>query len=154
MRWLTMRHAVGMGLFACIVALGLFMHTAKGVDDGVKPTVFINLTSGKEDLHAVTMSYQLAGHALEAGRKVVLFFNVRAPELVDGGLSREFQFRDNPPLREMLSDLIGRGAQVIVCPHCLEAMGVEESNLADGASVATAESLFGNLGQETVVFTY
>ena len=45
----------------------------------LSPVMVINLTSGAdEDLHSVTMAMQLAGHALDDGREVVLFFNVRA----------------------------------------------------------------------------
>ena len=41
------------------------------------PTVVFNVTSGKKDLHAVTMALQLAGHSMAVKRRVLLFFNVR-----------------------------------------------------------------------------
>ncbi|MBD3337056.1 MAG: hypothetical protein GF355_16195 [Candidatus Eisenbacteria bacterium] len=42
------------------------------------PLLLLNITSGaEEDPHTVTMALQLAGHALDDGRDVALFFNVR-----------------------------------------------------------------------------
>ncbi|UCH84707.1 MAG: hypothetical protein JSW50_03155, partial [Candidatus Latescibacterota bacterium] len=46
------------------------------------PIMFFSITSsGIEDTHAVTMALQLAGHALDDERKVVLFFNVRGVDV-------------------------------------------------------------------------
>jgi intracellular sulfur oxidation DsrE/DsrF family protein len=62
--------------------------------------------------------------------------------------------RDNPPIREMLADLAARGAQVLVCPHCMEVMGVHETDLIEGAQVASRQRLFAHLGPDAVVFSY
>jgi len=154
MERLKTRYTMAIPLLLCLLVLGAFMARAEGRGESAKPTLFINLTSGKEDLHAVTMAYQLAGHGLDAGREVVLFFNVRAPELVEFSLSEEFRLRDNLPLRDMLANLMKRGARVMVCPHCMGEMGVLESELVQGAEVAMRETLFAQLGPDAVVFTY
>ena len=154
MQRLTSRSALAITALACLATLGTFLHRAEGRGESAKPALLINITSGKEDLHAVTMAYQLAGHGLDAGREVVLFFNVRAPELAEFGLSEEFRLRDNPPLRLMLEDLMKRGVQVMVCPHCMHEMGVLDTELVPGAEVAMRETLFAHLGPDAVVFTY
>jgi len=118
------------------------------------PTVVINLTSGKEDLHKVTMAYQLANHALDAGREVVLFLNVRGPELGSKQLSSKLAFHQNPPIRKMLTDLVARGATVLACPTCMEVLSLNDTDLLDGIVVADREKLFGNLGLGSVVFSY
>lgn len=144
-----------------VVALGLAVTLAAQLPtraaneaDEPKPCLLLNLTSGKEDLHAVTMALQLAGHGLNDGRKVVLFLNVRAPEFADRELAADLRFRDNPPLKQMVADLVARGAQILVCPACAAVMDVSETELIPGAKFATRESLFGTLGPNTAVFTY
>lgn len=119
-----------------------------------KPSFVLNITSGQEDLHAVTMALQLAGHALNDGRDVTLFLNVRAPVLARKDLPETVVFKDNPPVRKMLADLMQRGARVLACPACMKVMGVGDDDLAPGIQKATRELLFGQLGPDAAVFSY
>ena len=62
---------------AALLALVVLLIAATGADrlqartagEEAKGTVLINITSGKEDLHAVTMALQLAVHALDGRGK-------------------------------------------------------------------------------------
>ena len=121
---------------------------------GMKSALVLNITSGPKDPHAVTMALQLAGHALDDERPVVIFLNVRAPVLASKKGPADLAFRDNPPIVKMLKDLMGRGATVLVCPHCMKAMGVTEADLIEGMQVASRETLFAQLGPNSVVFSY
>lgn len=144
--------------FVAAIALaasgGALLRDAYALQAQSKPSFMLNITSGKEDLHKVTMALQLAGHALDDGRDVTLFLNVRAPEFAHKNLSDTFVLRDNPPIKQMIADLMTRGAHVVVCPHCAEVMGVTEADLIPGAKLASRERLFGKLGPDAVVFTY
>jgi predicted peroxiredoxin len=118
------------------------------------PVMVFNVTSGaEEDPHAVTMALQLAGHALDDGRDVVLFFNVRAVRIPTKAFPEDLAFKDRP-IKALLTDLIARGAEAQICPHCMHALGVAEEDLVEGATVTDREKLFGRLGENTVVFTY
>ena len=137
----------------CLFA-GTGLQVVKGEDTGGKPAMVLNVTSGREDVHAVTMALQLAGHGLDDGREVVLFLNVRAADFARRDLSEAIAFGGNPPVKKMIAALIGRGARVLVCPHCAKVLGVAEDDIIDGARLATRESLFGALGTNSVVFSY
>jgi intracellular sulfur oxidation DsrE/DsrF family protein len=118
------------------------------------PVMVFNITSGAtEDAHAVTMALQLAGHALDDGRRVVLFFNVRGARVPTETLPADLAFHDQP-IRQLLTDLLQRGAQVQVCPHCMAALQVDREDLLPGVLVADREKLFGQLGANTAVFSY
>lgn len=120
----------------------------------VPPVLFLNITSGAEDdPHAVTMALQLAGHALDDGRDVVLFFNVRGVDVPTIDLPEDVAFGDRP-VRELLVELLDRGADVHVCPHCMKAMDIEAGDLIPGAIVTDRDKLFAKLGTNTVVFSY
>ncbi len=138
----------------CSVLIGAYAMRADGHGPDAKPIVVLNLTSGKEDLHSATMGLQLAGHALADGREVVLFFNVRAVELVTKKSNQHLSFGGNPPIGQMVEELLKGGAKAMVCPSCSKVMGVDEGDLMSGMKMATRESLFAKLGSGTVVFTY
>jgi predicted peroxiredoxin len=121
---------------------------------GEPQIMFFNIISGaEEDPHSVTMALQLAGHALDAGREVVLFFNVRGVGVPTTALADDLAFHA-APVKELLHDLMQRGAEVHVCPHCMAALDVKEADLVPGAIVTDREKLFARLGPETNVFTY
>jgi predicted peroxiredoxin len=150
----------GIGFLVIVMIAGLagslllVLESARAQSRTGKSTIVLNVTSGREDVHAVTMALQLANHALDDGRAAVLFLNVRAPDLARRDLPDSLVLRGNPPIRRMVAELITRGAAVLVCPSCAKVMGVNRDNLIEGAAFATRESLFGALGPNAVVFTY
>ena len=152
------RTAKGVLVLAAVAAIGLGFalneRAALAQQNEAKGLILFNVTSGQDDLHAATMAMQLAGHALDDGRKVVIFLNVRAPVFASKKAEGELAFLNNADVPTMLKALMKRGAELLVCPHCMEAMKVTEADLIDGAEVATRESLFGPLGPNAVVFSY
>ncbi len=97
-------------------------------------TVFFSVTSdANEDPQAVDMAMKLAGFSLEEGRHVVMFFNVKGVKIPSNALADDFAFQEDKPIKTQLADLIQRGVDVHVCPICMKALGVEESDLIDGA---------------------
>jgi len=120
-----------------------------------KPTLVINLTSGTEDLHAVVMGLHFAEHGLADGREVVIFFNVKAPPLARKELSDTVKFKEMPPVRAMIADLLKQGAKMVVCPMCAEITGVEADQLAPGIDmIEDRKQIFDHMHFNSVVFTY
>jgi predicted peroxiredoxin len=138
-----------------VAGIGYMAYSARAEEQaGRKGAMVINLTSGKEDVHAVNMALELAGHALDDGREVVVFLNVRAPELGSKDLPATWGLAGKPPISEMMSKLMKRGAVFLCCPSCMQVLGVKEADLADGVKLASKESLFGALGDGAAVFSY
>lgn len=129
-----------------------------GVDSvaaNAKSKVLISVTSdATENPQSIDMAMKLAGFSLDEGRDVVMFFNVKGVTIPVKGLPDDFAFQDNSPLKMQLQELIKRGVDVHVCPICMKALGVEDSDVLEGAKVTTRPSLFSNIGPTTVVFTY
>lgn len=118
-------------------------------------TVLLSVTSDADtDLQSVDMAMKLAGFSLDEGRHVVMFFNVKGVTVPSSKLSDDFAYQENEPVKVQLAALIERGADVHVCPICMKALSVEESDLMAGAKVTTRPSLFANIGANTAVFTY
>ncbi|HEX2972474.1 MAG TPA: DsrE family protein [Tepidisphaeraceae bacterium] len=126
---------------------------AADVKPAVKPHFIINLTSGYADRHRSTMALQLAKHAVDDGRNVVIFLNVRGPELAEKD-SPEPGFRTNPPPNKMLADLMTRGVQVHACPACMEALSITKEAMLPGVILTDREKLFATLEAGATVFSY
>lgn len=143
-KWLTLLIALaGLTLAGC--------ETTQQVDSS--PTIFFNITEDADDLHEQTMALQLAGHALNDGRSVVLFYNVEAVSVPTQGYDATAAFHDKPVIA-LLQDLIARGADVYACPHCMKAMDIEAADLLPGVKVASRQTLFAHLHPATQVFSY
>lgn len=139
-----------------VIICSLMLFCQKPVDSNLatKPIMFFSLTSDPLiDPHSMTMAFQLANHALEDGRTVVLFFNVKAVNVPTKYFDDTIAFHAKP-IKQLLMDLISKGAHVHVCPHCMEAMGVKSEDLITGAKVTTRSELFSFINTQTVVFTY
>ena len=118
-------------------------------------TVLLSVTSdASQQPQSVDMAMKLAGFSIDEGRAVVMFFNVRGVNMPTSAFPDDFAFQENSPLKEQLQDLIQRGVDVHVCPICMKALGVNDSDLVEGAKVTTRPSLFANIGSNTAVFTY
>lgn len=123
-----------------------------GGNDG---TVMLSVTSDpRQNPQSVDMAMKLAGFSVDEGRRVVIFFNVKGVTVPTNNLPDDLAFQEDTPLKEQLATLIQRGVDVHVCPICMKALGVNESDLIDGAKVTTRPSLFANIGSDTAVFTY
>jgi predicted peroxiredoxin len=127
---------------------------APATDKAEKPTVVVNITRGKDDLHAVSMAIGLASDAIKAGRRSVIFLNVHAPVLAAADLPADVKFADFPPVKEMLASFVAAGGGLYVCGHCAAVTKVAESNLIKSAVVTGHGDLFKKLPASAMTFSY
>ncbi len=83
-----------------------------------KAPILVNITRGKNDIHAVSMAIGLAQSALKDGRKAAVFLNVAAPVFAAKDLGEELKCAEFPPIKRMLADFIDQGGRVLICEHC------------------------------------
>jgi predicted peroxiredoxin len=119
-----------------------------------KPALLINITSGKENLHAVSMALKLAQSALADGREVVVFLNVGATVFASTALGEDVRFADFPPVLQLMREIIAAGGKVIVCAHCASVSGVSEASLLPGTAVSHHGEILQALKPDMVGFSY
>jgi predicted peroxiredoxin len=119
-----------------------------------KPTVVVNITHGKDDLHAVSMAIGLASDAIAAGRRSIIFLNVHAPVLATADFPANVKFADFPPVKEMLASFVAAGGELYVCGHCAAVLKIAESNLIKGAVVTKHGDLYKKLPAAALSFSY
>ncbi len=123
-------------------------------DAAIKPTILVNITRGKNDLHAVSMALGLARSAIKSGRQAVVFLNVEAPIFATKDLSDDVKFGDFPPIKQMLADFVAAGGRVLVCGHCAHVVKVGPQDLISGAKTVAQDELLAATPPGTVVFSY
>ncbi len=127
----------------------------------LKP-VFIVLTSGVSDTPRCMMAFGLAESALDAGRKVVVYLDVSAPELARKNKSdkpfvagrRTAAARGmeaSASLQKALGALMAKGAKVYVCPMCIKTLKITQDSLLDGITILTDSELLDMTSDATVL---
>lgn len=119
-----------------------------------KPGIFINITSGEDNLHAVSMALGLAKMSIEHGHKVVVFLNVHAPVFASKSFSADVKLADFPPVKQMLADAVDKGATVMVCDHCASVCNVQAADLIEGTTVSSHGDILEQLESGMVCFSY
>ena len=153
-----MRHRVRLALVSLILMAGCSGSPSSSPtpsSPSTKSTVLFSVTSdANERPQSIDMAMKLAGFSLDEGRQVVMFFNVKGVTIPRNQFPADFAFQDNLPIKTQMTELIERGLDVHVCPICMQALDVKESDLIEGAKVTTRTNLFANIGPDTAVFTY
>jgi copper chaperone CopZ/predicted peroxiredoxin len=119
-----------------------------------KQPILVNITRGKNELHAVSMALALAQSAIKDGRTAIVFLNVEAPVFAANDLGDDLKFADFPPVKKMLADFIVMGGRVLVCGHCAHVVKLEQRDMIDGARVLSHGELFAAMPPGTVIFSY
>jgi predicted peroxiredoxin len=119
-----------------------------------KAPILLNITSGPDSLHAVSMGLGLAGTALDHGHAVTVFLNVHAPAFAAKNADATLKYADFPPVTEMLAAIQKKGGKILVCKHCAMVCGVGDAGILDGAQYAEHGAILDSLLPGTVSLSY
>ncbi len=129
-------------------------HAAQVPTTPGKAPILVNITSGKEDLHAVSMGLNLAQMAAGHGHRVVVFLNVQAPIFATKDLGADVRFADFAPVSELVGGVMAKGGKVVVCGHCAAVQKVETAQLREGVLVSDHGQLLEHLEPGMIGFSY
>jgi predicted peroxiredoxin len=117
--------------------------------------VLINLATGLEDNERVTVAFLVAGAALERGREVAVFLTKEAVRLAQPGHAVGVACEGCPPLERVFQQFADGGGELLVCPICVTARGLDGSEFVANARIAGATPLWEWIGDEAAtVFSY
>jgi predicted peroxiredoxin len=117
--------------------------------------VVVNLATGHEDADRVTVAFLVATAALERGRKVAMFTTKEAVRLGLPGYAEHIQSAEAPPVSRLSQQFKDWGGELLVCPICFNARGLDEAALLEHARIAGATALWEWIGDEpATVFSY
>ena len=117
--------------------------------------VVINLATGLEDAERVTVAFLVAGAAVERGKTVTMFLTKEAVRLALPGYGNAVACDGCPPLERLMQQYADGGGELLVCPICFSARGLDETQLISNAKLGGATPLWEWIGDEPVtVFSY
>ena len=117
--------------------------------------VVVNLATGLEDAERVTIAFLVAIPAAERGRPVTMFLTKEAVRLALPGGAEGVACEGCPPLERLFGQYAAAGGELLVCPICFNARGLDESQLVGNAAIGGATPLWDWIGDETpTVFSY
>jgi predicted peroxiredoxin len=115
----------------------------------------INLATGLEDAERVIVAFLVATAALEKGKQVAMFLTKEAVRLALPGFAAGVACEGCPPLTRLFEQYAQGGGELLVCPICFNARGLEGSGLVSNARLAGATPLWEWVGEEpATVFSY
>jgi predicted peroxiredoxin len=117
--------------------------------------VVVNLATGHEDADRVTVAFLVATAALERGRPVAMFTTKEAVRLGLPGYADAIESAGAPPVSRLFDQFLERGGELLLCPICFKARGLDERAIISGARLAGATPLWEWIGeQDATVFSY
>jgi predicted peroxiredoxin len=116
--------------------------------------VVINLATGLEDAERVLVAFLVGGAAVEQGKQVTMFLTKDAVKLALPGRAEGVACEGCPPLERLFEQYASGGGELLVCPICLNARNLQDSELVPNARVGGATPLWEWVGDGATVFSY
>jgi predicted peroxiredoxin len=115
--------------------------TAAEAEAPAAQKIVVHLGHYSDDLHAVHMALGLAGSLRKAGADVTLFLDLEGVRLADARVPQDLRWGQGGPMSEGYDAFVAAGGQVLICPHCAHAAGLEAAHLRKGARIASDDEV-------------
>ncbi|UGS34365.1 DsrE family protein [Capillimicrobium parvum] len=117
--------------------------------------VVINLATGLEDAERVMIAFLVGGAATARGKQVAMFLTKDAVHLAVPGKAAGSPCEGCPPIERLFEQYADGGGELLVCPICVTARGLDGTEFAANARIAGATPLWEWIGDEpATVFSY
>ena len=117
---------------SAVLSLLMFSFVASSALAGDREPLFVNATS--DDAHRAEMALIFSKNQLERQHPVTIFLSDRAVYVASKANAAQFKEQ-----QALLSGLIEKGANVLVCGMCLTHYGVAEKDLLPGIKMSNPE---------------
>ncbi len=108
---------------------------------GEKKNLVIVITRGLDDERS-SVAWSIANAGIASDLEVTVFLAASGVDWVRKGAADVAHLNPvDPPLKELIGNLISSGGTVLVCPPCAKVRGYSEKDLIDGVTVAGAPAM-------------
>lgn len=112
------------------------------------------VTRGCDDERS-SVAWSIANGGIASGYEVTMFLVSAGADWARKGAANHARLNPlDPPVSDMMQNVIESGGQIMVCPPCAKVRGYEEENLIDGAILAGSTAMLGVVseGAKTITF--
>lgn len=115
----------------------------------------VSLTTGLEDAEKVTIAFLVAVGAAESGRPTLMFLTKEAVRLAVRGIGLGTACEGCPSIPSLMERYAAAGGRYLVCPICVEAKGLQDEQMVEGAEVGGTVPMWKWIGDEgATTFSY
>jgi len=114
----------------------------------------IVVTRGCDDERA-SVAWSVANGGIGTGFEVTMFLVSAGADWARKGAAEFARLNPlDPPIKEMMQNIIDSGGNIFVCPPCAKVRGYERENLIEGAELAGSAAMLGIVadGAKTLTF--
>jgi predicted peroxiredoxin len=105
-----------------------------------KKLVIVN-TRGLDDERS-SVAWSIANAAIASEMDVTVFLAAAGVDWVRKGGAEVARLNPlDPPLKELIGNVLNSGGTILVCPPCAKVRGYEQADLIEGATIAGAPAM-------------
>ena len=119
-----------------------------------KQKMVVVVTQGFQDERA-SVAWSVANGGIGMGFEVTMFMVSSGVDWVRKGAAEKARPNPlDPPIAEMMQNVIDSGGQIFVCPPCASVRGYEADDLIESVTFAGSPAMLGVAAQDAVTLTF
>lgn len=112
------------------------------------------VTRGCDDERS-SVAWSVANGGIASGYEITMFLVSAGADWARKGAADHARLNPlDPPVTEMMQNVIESGGQIMVCPPCAKVRGYEKENLIDGAVLAGSTAMLGVVSEGAKTLTF
>ena len=112
------------------------------------------VTNGFNDERA-SVAWSVANGGIASGYQVTMFLVSSGADWARKGAAEVARMNPlDPPIKDMMQNIIDSGGTIMVCPPCAKVRGYEQDNLMDGVVLAGSTSMLEVVSQGAATLTF
>jgi predicted peroxiredoxin len=114
----------------------------------------ILITRGLDDERS-SVAWSIANAGIASGLEVTVFLAASGVDWVRKGAAQVARLNPlDPPIGEMIGNLVANGGRILVCPPCAKVRGYSEQDIIEGATIAGAPAMLEVVKQGAGTLTF
>jgi predicted peroxiredoxin len=112
------------------------------------------VTNGFNDERA-SVAWSVANGGIAAGYQVTMFLVSSGADWARKGAAEVARMNPlDPPIKDMMQNIIDSGGTIMVCPPCAKVRGYEKEDLIDGVVLAGSVAMLGVVSEGAATLTF
>lgn len=119
-----------------------------------KKKIVVLMTRGFDDERA-SVAWSITNGGIKSGLEVSVFLTSSAVEWVRKGAAESAHLNPfDPTMKEMIQFVVDSGCKIMVCPPCLKARNIPESELIEGVIVTGSGAMHELIKQGAEILSF
>jgi predicted peroxiredoxin len=119
-----------------------------------KKKLVVIVTNGFDNERA-SVAWSVANGGIASDYEVTMFLVASGVDWVRKGATQVARMNPlDPPVNDMIQNVIDSGGTIMVCPPCAKVRGYEQDDLIDGVVLAGSTSMLGVVSEGAATLTF